>query len=237
MSDKPVLRPKDFVLDPIDLQLGKIELAEAQAWFTRFGGIWLSAKRVAEPSLFTSRAGAGSRVLVEQVDGGRDTQYFFISRKDQKTPFARPNPELLPPRETIGFLPEVAGTDIVYDLTDETLQGKCRPFVCDLTTVRCRVYALLPVQIEAIALTAAATPAGQTARVEFHDARGQRLQALLPFHFRIEADGKQINAGYYVTEIDGRFDFPPKLLADLPAGSMLTVRSQLTGREQNCTLR
>lgn len=237
MSENRAPPRHDAVLDEMDVKLGEIEMAEAQKWLQRFGYISFEAKRIAGPPLLVSRTGAGSVLRIDQHDGGRDAQYFFISRKDQKTPFARRLPVFPPLRETIGFLPQVAGTDIIYDLTDETLQGKCRPFVCDLTKVRSRVYAVLPVQIEAIALTVATSPAGVTARVEFHDARGERLQALLPFHFRIEADGKEIKAGYYVTGSDGRFGFPARLLADLPAGSQLTVRSQLTGREQKCSLR
>jgi hypothetical protein len=229
---------KDLVLDPNDSKLLEAELAEAQKWLQRFGNIWFEAKRVADPPLLVSRAGAGSVLRIDQHDGGKGAQYFFISRKEQKHAFFdRPLPVFPPPRETIAFLPQVAGTDILYDLTDEMLQGKCRPFVCDVTTVRCRVYALLPVQIEAIALTAGVAPAGSTAQVEFHDARGQRLQAVFPFHFRIEADGNEIKSGYYVTEVDGRFDFSKtKLLTDLPPGATLTVRSQLTGREKSCSL-
>lgn len=238
MSEPPKRRPRD-VFDEQDAIRAQTELADAQSQFERFAGVLFAAKRAPGPPLFVSKAGAASRVVIKQYDAGRDATYLTVSRQPERAGRLE-NVELadaFPPRETIGFLRQVAGTDIIYDLTDETLQGKCRPFVCDLTTVRCRVYALLPVQIEAIALTAAATPAGRTARVEFHDARGQRLQALLPFHFRIEADGKEINTGYYVTESDGRFDFPPKLLTDLPPGSKLIVRSQLTGREQECTIR
>ena len=231
-------RPKDVVLDPIDLKLLEAELAEGQKWLQRFGGVWFAAKRAAGPPLLVARAGAGSVLRIDQYDGGRDAQYFFISRKEQEHAFDRAIPVFPPPRETIGFLPQVAGTDILYDLTDESLQGKCRPFVCDVTTVRCRVYALLPAQIESIALTADARLAGRAAQVEFHDARGQRLQAIFPFHFRIEADGSEIKdkAGYYYTESHGRFDFPPQLLADLPAKCRLTVRSQLTGRERSIDL-
>lgn len=229
--------PKDVVLDPIDLKLLEAELAEGQKWLQRFGGIWFTAKRVADPSLLVSRAGAGSVLRIDQLDGGRDAQYFFISRKEQRHAFDRAIPVFPPPRETIGFLPQVAGTDILYDLTDETLQGKCRPFVCDLTTMRCRVYALLPVQIETTALAAIGQGEDRNVTVEFHDACGRRLQALFPFHFRLAAGGSEIKTGYYYTNTDGQFDFSStKLLVGLPAGSKLTVRSQLTGRESSIDL-
>jgi hypothetical protein len=218
--------------DVNDLRRLRIELEELQAWLTRFGILWHSAKPVPGPALFVSCSGTASRVNIKQLDGGRDAQYLAVSRKEEKRVFDHLElADVVPPRETIGFLPQVAGTAIIYDLTDETLQGKCRPFVCDLAAVVARVYALVPVQIEAIALAVSGTKADRKVSVEFHDARGERLQALLPFHFRIEADGKEIKSGYYVTESDGCFGFPPKLLADLPSKCRLTVRSQLTGRE------
>jgi hypothetical protein len=239
MSEPPQRRPKDVLLDPIDLKLLDLERAEAQAWLQRFGGISFAAKSVLGQPLLVSRAAKESRLTIDQYDGGRDVQYFFISRQDQKPPFDLPRLELLPPRETIGYLPQVAGTDILYDLTDETMQGKCRPFVCDLTTTRCRVYALLPTQVEATALTVAGQAEDRKITLEFHDARGERLHGLFPFHFRIEADGKEIKdkADYYCTDVDGRFAFPAKLLADLPAQCQLTVRSQLTGREKSVSIR
>jgi hypothetical protein len=231
MSEPPQHRSKDVVLDPIDLKLLDLERAEAQAWMQRFGGIWFTVKRALGPPLLLSRAAKESRLIIDQYDGGRDVQYFFISRQDQKTPFDLPPLKLLPPRETIGYLPQVAGTDILYDLTDETMQGKCRPFVCDLTTTRCRVYALLPTQVEATELVVAGQGKDRKATVEFHDARGERLQGMFPFQFRIEVGGKEIKdkSGYYCTEADGRFNFPAKLLSDLPINCQLTVRSQLTG--------
>jgi hypothetical protein len=206
-------------------------------WYLRLLPLLETVKLAHGPPLFVSRTGPASRMTIDQFDGGRDAQYFLVRQKIADCGNAlRYMTDFSPPRETISFLPQVAGTAIIYDLTDETLQGKARPFVCDLTSVRGRVYALLPMQIEAIALTAATTLAERTAHIEFHDACGERLQALLPFHFRIEADGKEIKAGYYVTESDGQFEFPPMVLADLPAKCRLTVRSQLTGRAQSIDL-
>ena len=219
--------------------VNKHETKATSEWFARLRPLLETVQLAPGQPLFVSRTGPASRMTIDQFDGGRDAQYFLVRQKIADCGYAlRYMTDFSPPRETIGFLPQVPGTDIIYDLTDETLQGKCRPFVCDLTTVRGRVYALLPMQIEAIALTAATTLAGRTAHVEFHDARGQWLQAIFPFHFRIEADGSEIKdkAGYCFTESDGHFDFPPELLADLPPDSKLIVRSLLTGREQECTV-
>lgn len=237
MSDAQQRRPT-CLIDSRGLPQSETELADAQAWLARFGGLIGNIKSADGPALFVSRAGAASRVVIEQFDGGRDAQYIVISRKVEQPSLDRLGIlEALPPREMIGFLPQVAGTDIIYDLTDETLQGKARPFVCDLTIQCSRVYAVLPVQIETIALTSIAAPEGRAAQLEFRDARGERMQAALPFHFRAEAEGEELKAGYYATERNGRFHFSNKLLADLPAGSQLFVRSQLTGRVENHILR
>ena len=236
MSEPTSRRPL-CLNDPREMNLTDDERAEHWEWARRFVGLVGNVRFTAEPALFVSKAGAASQLIIEQFDGGRDAQYFVVSRKLNKRPGEGPiRAGSVPPREMIGFLPQVAGTDIIYDLTDETLQGKCRPFVCDLTSVWSRVYALLPVQIDSIELASSTTPDGRTAYVEFHDARGEKLQAVLPFRFRIEADDKEIKAGNFVTKSDGRFDFRPQLLTDLPPGSKLIVRSRLTGREQECML-
>jgi hypothetical protein len=210
------------------------KLAASQAWFARVAGVLFGAPRVPGAALLVSRAGAASRVIIEQFDAGRDAQYFTISRNPKR--MSRFPPDDVPPRETIGFLPQVAGTDILYDLSDTALQGKCRPFLCDLTKVWSRIYTLTPMQIESIAISSAKSPAGRAARVEFHDGRGQRLQAIFPFHYWIEAHGSVLVGGHDTTAADGRFDFPAKILADLPAASRLTIHSQLTGREQSIEL-
>ncbi len=140
------------------------ERAEHWEWAQRFVGLVGNVRFTAEPALFVSNAGATSQMIIEQFDGGRDAQYFVVSRKLDKRPGAGLiRTETVPPRQTIGFLPQVAGTDIIYDVTDETLQGKCRPFVCDLASVWSRVYALLPLQIETIELASSTTPDGRTA--------------------------------------------------------------------------
>jgi hypothetical protein len=232
MSEPTKRRPL-CLSDPREMNLTDDERTKHWEWAQRFVGLVGNVRFTAEPALFVSKAGAASQLVIEQFDGGRDAQYFVVSRKRSKPLGHGPiRAGSISPRETIGFLPQVAGTDIIYDLTDETLQGKCRPFVCDLTSVWSRVYALVPVQIESIQMAASTTPDGRTAHVEFHDARGEKLQAVLPFHFRIEADGKEIEAGNRVTKNDGRFHFRPQHLIDVPPGSKLIVRSRLTGREQ-----
>jgi hypothetical protein len=216
-----------------------MELNAAQAWLERFGPLLTAAELDRGPALFVSRAGAASRFRTEQFVGGRDATYIVVTRIPERNKLDS-LPEVIAPtafRETIGYGPQVSGTDLIYDLADETLQGKARPFVCGLTDKSTRIYAILPVQMEGIALEWREHEGQRRLSADFHDASGGRLQALLPLHFRLAGpDGSLVKSGYYATEIDGRFTFPPPLFADLPAGCNVTVRSQLTGREESLEL-
>jgi hypothetical protein len=123
---------------------------------------------------------------------------------------------------TIGYAEFVEGTTLIYDVTDETMQGKARPFACKLDRSRPRVYALLPVQIESnhVALR------GQQLEVEFRDARGKRIEAALPFELTLSRDGGKTSVAYFSTTRDGRF------VHKLAAGEdtlSIVVRSLLTG--------
>jgi hypothetical protein len=202
----------------------------------RFAVLQSAAATEVQPPLFVSQAGDASRLVISQLDGGRDAKYLLVSpqrvagieRSEPPATLAAPTPL----KETLGYRPEVAGTDIIYDLLAETMQGKARPFACELAKGETKVYALMPVQLEAIDAHIAATDKGRILRVEFHDARGERLQAVLPLHLRLEgSDGKPLKQDYVVTDRDGRYASLPQLLADAPAGSRVVVRSQLTGWE------
>ena len=182
--------------------------------------------RVDRP-LFVPRGTAARDVVLREFDGGRDVAYIVVARRLVE----------VATRVTIGFGPDVPGTHLIYDATAGEMQGKARPFDVDLTDAQAKVFALLPVQIEAIALAVERTPGGRMLRVEFHDARSERLQAALPFHVQIEAvSGRLTRPGFFATDRDGRFSSHPDLLADAPAGCKIVVRSQLTGREETVVL-
>jgi hypothetical protein len=187
-------------------------------------------------TLLVVKEGARSRLILSQWDGGRDAKYVLVQR-DFRWPPGSPRPRG-PIRVTLGYLPQVAGTDLLYEVTSETLQGKARPFVCDLGDRGCRIYAILPVQIEGIAL--AVRPQKDPAlSVAFCDARGQRLQAALPFHVRVsDAAGQTVSEQFASTDREGRYDQPLKLPGDPIRGSYsVAVRSLLTGREATTLVR
>jgi hypothetical protein len=177
---------------------------------------------------FSVDEGAARQVTLPHYSGGRDATYVFVSRRWNGR---------LPLRDvavTIRYAPFVEGTTIIYDLVDEMLQGKARPFVCNLGRKMIRVYAVMPFQVEKINLLAAGGRAGQDVQATFLDARGETVQAALPFELRlIGAGGKTLLTEYRATDRRGQFSFKPE--ADTPA-SKVVVRSLLTGREESITL-
>ena len=146
-----------------------------------------------------------------------------------------------PLRETLTYRRDIAGTNLVYDLTGEFLQGKARPFVCDLTQQSTRLYALLPFQVEMLAVRAqqkvrVAKEGERTEtkfEVAFQDGRGERVQGSLPCHATLLSPrGNLAWEQYLATGRDGSLSstalFPQ---GATPAKWSLVVRSQLNGEE------
>jgi hypothetical protein len=170
-------------------------------------------------------------VSLSHYRGGRDATYVFVSPKS--------NGKLLRGDRavTIRYSPFVAGTTIIYDLNDEMLQGKARPFVCNLDQQVARVYAVLPFQIEVIDLKIAKSADGPCLRVAFLDARGETVRATLPFELRlVSSNAEQLGTKYLATDRQGgccealgqsKSNFPAKIV----------VRSLATGHEQSTDLR
>jgi hypothetical protein len=165
---------------------------------------------------------ATRHVALPHYSGGRDATYVFVSRKlDGKHPLADLS-------VTIYYAPFVAGTTIIYDLADEMMQGKARPFVCHLGQGLVRSYAVLPVQIEEMDLRVNGSGQEPTLYVAFLDASGEVIQAALPFELRVVGpSGKKSPPEYFTTSREGRFE---KKLA-VASGSQVAVRSLLTGFE------
>ena len=115
---------------------------------------------------------AAKWIDLRHFSGGRDASYVVVSRKSSG--FCAPSGSIL---ATIQYARFVEGTTIIYDATDETLQGKARPFVCDVTRPPARVYALLPMQIEEIVIAAKGLGEAAEIQVAFHDARGEAIEA------------------------------------------------------------
>jgi hypothetical protein len=159
-------------------------------------------------------------VKLAHFSAGRDATYVVISSSSNAA------------NVTIGYAPFVEGTTLIYDVTDEMLQGKARPFACSLPRGRHRVYALLPVQLETIHVALRE----RRLEVEFRDARGERIEAALPLQLTLTSASGKHRASYCCTARDGRFVRELDGF-DGDERSSIAVRSLLTGRSESATLR
>jgi len=171
---------------------------------------------------FVVDAAAALHVSLLHFSAGRDATYVVVSRNVG----GKDSPENL--AVNIGYRPFVEGTTIIYDATAETMQGKARPFVCNLhSSPRIRVYAVMPFQIEGTSLRSE----GGRLSVELLDARGERVAAALPFELRlVNASGEVLSAEYHSTDRAGHFS------CEAVRAGRAVVRSLLTGREESLTL-
>jgi hypothetical protein len=175
---------------------------------------------------FVVREAADQEVTLRHYDGGRDAKYVIVERRG----LAPVTPACV---VTVRYAPFVESTAIIYDATARAMQGKARPFACDLTEGSQRVYALLPVQIESIRLRADAERGAIRFRVAFLDASGDRVQAALPFEFKLLPANKR---GSLIkdlsTDRQGEYDQAPAYNWPV-AGErwQVVVRSLLTGDE------
>ena len=167
-----------------------------------------------------------ANIRLTHFSAGRDATYVLVEDAGDRN--AKDKTSAI----TIGYAPFVDGTTLIYDLTDETLQGKARPFICNLSRNGRHVYAMLPVQIEAIRIR---LRAGQI-EVAFLDACGERIAAALPFMLTLSGANGEPVSSYACTDCDGHFvRARPTSMGSMPAD--VTVRSLLTGREERITLR
>jgi hypothetical protein len=169
---------------------------------------------------------AAKRVAVSHHSVGRDATLVQIGRKwDGNLP-------LEDLEVTIRYAPFVEGTAIIYDLLDETMQGKARPFVCDLRHRFARIYMVLPYQVENTSIRLRNEGERRVLHLGFTDGRREIIEAALPLELRVsDATGKLLSATYAATNRLGQFDY------ELPdQGSTVVVRSCLTGQEDTATL-
>ena len=168
----------------------------------------------------------GFRIRLTHFSAGTGTTYVVVDRAPDITVGAKPV------TVTIGYAPFVEGTTLIYDVTDETFQGKARPFTCDLSRSAQRVYAVVPVQIETIRIRLSAGKID----VAFLDACGERIAAALPFELTVHDAHNESLSSYASTDRNGQFVRAlPAPLSSTPIN--ITVRSLLTGRDESLDLR
>jgi hypothetical protein len=179
-----------------------------------------------EPALVPA-AGDRSLLTCEGFTGGKDVRIVLVRAK--KGADGKP----LAVRETLTYRRDVAGTDLVYDLTGEFMQGKARPFDCDLRQQPARLYALLPFQVENLAVIAKQKAGMVRLEVEFRNALHRRVEGTLPFHAILKAPEGQVSwERSLATTKNGTLVAAAELPPDAPHGKWsLVVRSLLDGQE------
>jgi hypothetical protein len=201
----------------------------------RFGPLLQAATvnaKPKEPALLPA-AGAASQLTCEGFAGGKEVQLVLVRAKlgaDGKP---------LAVRETLTYRRDIAGSDLVYDLTGEFMQGKARPFDCDLREQPARLYALMPFQVEMrVSAEVESGNFGEAdkvkVRVDFLNGLGKPAAGALPCHALLRApDGKVAWERFLATSSEG--SLAQRL--DMPRGKwQLVVRSLLTGEESSSEL-
>ncbi len=181
--------------------------------------------------------GRRSPLAAVDVAGGRDVRYVIV--------YARELPKTWKPgvQETLTYRGDVAGTDLVYDVTGEFLQGKARPFRADFRELPLRIYAVLPFQLEQIELQAQQRvrakylPQEETNRVsldlhlQLKDAVGSPVAGRFPISLGLRRSAAEpVDGGYCTADNRGK---PSKLVAQVASDGdwALVVRSLLNGEE------
>ncbi|MGI8982735.1 MAG: hypothetical protein ACR2FY_26165 [Pirellulaceae bacterium] len=172
-------------------------------------------------------AGERSQLTCEGFSGGKDVVLVLVRAR----PDSQGRHQAV--REKLTFRQDVAGSNLVYDLTGEFMQGKARPFDCDLREQPARLYAVLPFQVESLTVIAKQQGGMVNLAVEFLTALGNRVQGTLPCHAVLKTpNGKVAWERCLATSKDGTFTAAAELPPEAPRGKwLLIVRSLLDGKE------
>lgn len=212
--------------------------SQAVTEFRKRFGTLLSAlaegaeKSIGQPMLIAADR-AARNLEFRQLAGGREVHYVVVANVQPM----RSDGTWRPRKETLTYRDDVAGTDLIYDVTGEFMQGKARPFVCDLASLPVRIYAILPFQLESLAAKLQPREdAGGELRVsvEFREGSGRPIEGRLPFAATLvrDKDRQSVLAQYAVTSPQGAGTISMQIPADVAPGRyQLVVRSQLQGEE------
>ena len=178
---------------------------------------------------FVAPGAADQQIELAHYKAGRDASYVFVSRTASgQDSSAVPNSVTIDPKN-------ISGTTIIYDVTAEALQGKSRPFACDLGEGG-HVYAILPCQIEEIDLRVEKNNFGDVrVHVAFLDASGGRLEAAMPFaRWLTDSRGSKHRETFWTTDRAGTSSQWFRWGKGHSGKSWtVTVRSLLTGRTKS----
>ena len=214
-----------------NLPRGKDHSELAEEWFARLGPPMRKALGQTGLCALAPQTGAETRATCLQIDGGPDATYVVAVNDSHVHTHA----DWHQVRERLVPGASLAKDAVLCDLNEERLLGPAGPVECDLSATTARVFALLRRGIAKIDLRARQSArAGEklALAVSFPDERGQRIEAVLPFHLSIaRPDGSTAHALYRATDRQGSFALSLDLPTNAPAGRWtVTVRSQCTGQ-------
>ncbi|ADB15308.1 hypothetical protein Psta_0621 [Pirellula staleyi DSM 6068] len=185
-------------------------------------------------------ARTAAEVTIQEFDGGRDLVFAKVSRSPQWPVDADQKP--LPGVIELAYPTAVAGTDLVYDLATEAMQGKARPFFSDLTEARDRLWAITPVQVEQLSAKALyASSPGEgliILKATVGDASGEAIPGRFPLTWSLLDPASKLQARHYtLTAATGRLHLQIFVDKPLTTGKwQLKLRSQVAGLEQTIDL-
>ncbi len=177
-----------------------------------------------EPALVLV-AGDRSQWKCEGYMGGQDVELVIVRPKVQIVESGV--------KEGLTYRKDIAGSDLVYDLTGRFLQGKARPFECDLSVQLVRLYALLPFQVEGLSVIAKQQAGNVSIEMEYQNALNQRVKGALPCYAELrQPNGMVVWGRYLATSVDGHLKTAAELPREAPRGKWsLVVRSELDGKQ------
>jgi len=145
-----------------------------------------------------------SELITAGIIAGKDVRYAVVYRPESSQQKSHR-------RFTLTYSPEVAGTDLIYNLTDGFLQGKARPFDVQLAPGELLLFCILPFQLEQVTTQEKNTDEGPVLEVLFQTAAHETIQGVLPLAlYRMSADSMLELDHYVMSSEAGQFVIPLK---------------------------
>lgn len=172
-----------------------------------------------------------SELLTAGLFSGPDVRYTLVAAPPAETQNAPSTSK----RYTLTYASEVAGTDLIYNVSGSFLQGKARPFDISLAPGELALFCILPFQIEGVRGEVQAQSDRTIYAVSFHSAMEKPIQGQLPVALVEQVhSGEEFVHAYTLTDGYGRYShsLSPKEIANLlEKKSRFKVRSLLCDLE------
>ncbi len=200
-------------------------------WHPELAAAFTKALGETGRGVLTPERGADTKVSLMQIDAGPDAKYVVAvndSHVARQADWYQVTEKLLPTGRA-------AAGAVLYDCTDEKALGPLAAFNCDLTATTARVFGMLARPVAKLALTArqsVSTGGELVVAVQFLDAAGKPLRAVVPFHLTLAGpDTKPVQSLFRSTDREGVFALSLPIGANAPVGNWsVRVRSQLDGQ-------